>query len=343
MEPGTGGWCKKSVKQIAATAAIGAALASICLVVCTGAVGAVRTAACTNPHVREHISLPGTPWAAASALGSVWVLTRDGQTGAVVRVDTSGGKVVSRISVPLAPRAVAYGFGSLWVVGEGNGVRGSTLLRLDPDTGAITARIHDARFGVTLAVTRSAVWVGGGDATPRVVFLIDPSRNTVSRRVSLGKSTVMSLTAHGDQLWSAGSNGLVKVTSGAVARSVAVGATGSQSLSFAAAFAGGTVWAAQAGRGSTPTGQPGALVPISATTGKRGERIPLPIVPTAITAVGGNIWVAGVGAGPYVLLVDPVTRRVQQVPIPGLPSGFVVANGQPWVLSREPNELVRVC
>ncbi len=329
-----------------------AALALVVLAVSADAATAATSVAvvCNAPQVRERIALSGTPQAAISAGGSTWVLTRDGQAGSVIRVDPIGGtaQVVIRVSLP--PWSFGYGFGSLWVVGQKEGMRGVTLLRIDPAAGRIVARVQDTHFGLSLAVTSSAVWLSGGETAVHRVYGIDPRLNRVTRIVLLGKATTMSLQARGDQLWSAGWHGLVKIVRGNVVATARIRPDGTKSLSFGVAFAGGTVWSAQAGGESFP-GRPGALVPISAATGRpNGELLPVPLAPTTVTAAAGDLWVAAVydigttgTLGPYVLRVDPARHRVQQVPVPGLPRGFVVIDGHPWVLIRDPAALVRVC
>jgi hypothetical protein len=275
-------------------------VAALGLVVVLAVSPAAATAAtsvavvCSAPHVRERIALSGTPQAAISVGGSTWVLTRDGQAGSVIRFDPIGGtaQVVIRLSLP--PWSLGYGFGSLWVVGQKERTHGVTLLRIDPAAGRIVARVQDRHFGLSLAVTSSAVWLSGGESALHRVYGIDPRLNKVTRIVTLGKATTMSLQAHGDQLWSAGWQGIVKIVRGNVVTAVHVRPNGTKSLSFGVAFAGGTVWSAQAGGENFP-GRPGALVPISAATGRpNGERVPVPLAPTAVTAAAGDLWVAAV-------------------------------------------------
>ncbi len=231
-----------------------AALALVVLAVSADAATAATSVAvvCNAPQVRERIALSGTPQAAISAGGSTWVLTRDGQAGSVIRVDPIGGtaQVVIRVSLP--PWSFGYGFGSLWVVGQKEGMRGVTLLRIDPAAGRIVARVQDTHFGLSLAVTSSAVWLSGGETAVHRVYGIDPRLNRVTRIVLLGKATTMSLQARGDQLWSAGWHGLVKIVRGNVVATARIRPDGTKSLSFGVAFAGGTVWSAQAGGESFP-------------------------------------------------------------------------------------------
>jgi hypothetical protein len=238
-----------------------AALALVVLAVSADAATAATSVAvvCNAPQVRERIALSGTPQAAISAGGSTWVLTRDGQAGSVIRVDPIGGtaQVVIRVSLP--PWSFGYGFGSLWVVGQKEGMRSVTLLRIDPAAGRIVARVQYTHFGLSLAVTSSAVWLSGGETAVHRVYGIDPRLNRVTRIVLLGKATTMSLQARGDQLWSAGRHGLVKIVRGNVVAMARIRPDGTKSLSFGVAFAGGTVWSAQAGGESFP-GRPGAPV-----------------------------------------------------------------------------------
>src|SRR5262249_30791373 len=86
------------------------------------------------------------------------------------------------ISVGSAPYNVAYGFGSLWVPVD------REVVRLDPATGAIQARVPvGARpWGVTFGA--DVVWVGNLDN--QMVAAIDPRTNSVGRQFRLPRPPV---------------------------------------------------------------------------------------------------------------------------------------------------------
>jgi DNA-binding beta-propeller fold protein YncE len=94
----------------------------------------------------EVIAVPGGVW-----LGS-WDL------GEIFRVDAQTGRITAKTTVGLpqfSPYSMAYGAKSLWVTDFGDNL----LLRLDPATGHLRARIHLPAGVRTLAVAGSYVWV----------------------------------------------------------------------------------------------------------------------------------------------------------------------------------------
>jgi streptogramin lyase len=103
------------------------------------------------------------------------------------------------IRVGDAPYNVAAGFGSVWVTVLGG------LVRVDPATGAVVARIMVGGRPWGVAVGEGAVWVGNQyDGT---VARVDPATNTVAWRVmlttSLGQASPVGVAAGGGSVWAA--------------------------------------------------------------------------------------------------------------------------------------------
>jgi virginiamycin B lyase len=103
------------------------------------------------------------------------------------------------IRVGTDPYNVAAGFGSVWVTIAGG------LVRLDPATGAVLARIGVAGRPWGVAIGEGAVWVGNyGDGT---VARVDPATNTVAWRVrldnALGQASPVGVAAGGGSVWAA--------------------------------------------------------------------------------------------------------------------------------------------
>jgi streptogramin lyase len=171
-------------------------------------------------------SAPYNLWAGAGSLWSV-----DDQAGEVVRIDPVARKVTQRIPVgdgaadlvfrgrrvwvinhrdrglvlidaatnkprrlttvagPV-PERMAWAAGSLWVTG-----RGTDLLRLDPETGAVKATIEIGVGGIDVVVAAGAVWVPTRNAVadprgfPTMTWLrrVDPATGKVTTPVRTSK------------------------------------------------------------------------------------------------------------------------------------------------------------
>jgi len=98
------------------------------------------------------------------------------------------------ISVGSAPYNVAYGFGSLWVPVDGE------VVRLDPATGAIQARVRVGARSWGVAFGPDVVWVGNLDN--QTVAGIDPTTNSVRRQFRLPGAPV-GVAFGGGALWAA--------------------------------------------------------------------------------------------------------------------------------------------
>jgi virginiamycin B lyase len=103
------------------------------------------------------------------------------------------------ITVGTAPLNVASGFGSVWVAVSGG------LVRLDPATGAVVARISTGRRPWGVAVGEGTVWAG--DWNDGTVARVDPATNTVVWRVTLntglGQGSPVGVAAGGGSVWAA--------------------------------------------------------------------------------------------------------------------------------------------
>ncbi len=113
--------------------------------------------------------------------GVLWMATFP--DGELLRIDPQTGSVRQRIALPGCPMLgrQSYAFGSLWV-SLGFCGDNSLVLRLNPKTGAVTARVK-AIAGGSISVGNGAVWVGGGDGT---IDRIDPTTLTATPWTELG-------------------------------------------------------------------------------------------------------------------------------------------------------------
>jgi hypothetical protein len=106
--------------------------------------------------------------AVSGGAGDAWVDDRWHER--LLRIDHRTGAVIARL--PVRGRlALAEGAGSVWALesggGYGRGLRGP-LLRIDPRSNRVTARIPLPALGFAVTVAKDGVWVWGPDHVMRV-------------------------------------------------------------------------------------------------------------------------------------------------------------------------------
>ena len=111
--------------------------------------------------------------------GSAWVSNFHDDSLTVVRPGTAHTETVE---VPGGPLGVAAGAGAIWVVTYFN----RKLVRIDPDTRRVVARIPLGAGPLSVAVGGGSVWVTNRDA--RAVSRIDPATDRVVSLVRLESS-----------------------------------------------------------------------------------------------------------------------------------------------------------
>ena len=176
------------------------------------------------------------PWAVAAGAGGVWIT--DGSR-LLRRADPATGHIVRSYDVGAPIGGVAVGEGGVWAI---NGPSAS-VLRIDPRSGAVTARIQivaDARYGspypIAVAAGLGSVWVLNANAAS--VTRIDPAQESVTATIPLGIERVPRRLAVGaGAAWVADTDGtlaridastntLTTTTVGASLYDVGVGAGG---------------------------------------------------------------------------------------------------------------------
>jgi len=137
------------------------------------------------------LSLDGNPRGLAVAEDAVWVALGNGK---IARVDPA----INQVSVVIGPGAgsfpedVVVGAGAAWVADT------TAVLRIDPTTNQIVARIPTGAFPSDLAVGENAVWVANqGDGT---LARIDPNTNQVATTIKVG-DFVTSVVAGAGAVW----------------------------------------------------------------------------------------------------------------------------------------------
>ncbi len=114
--------------------------------------------------------------------GRAWVINH--RDRGLVAIETSTNSVRRLATVPGdAPERMAWESGSLWVTG-----RGTDLLRLDPDTGAVQATIEIGAGGIDVVAAAGSLWVPARNAatdrrgfpTMSVLRRVNPAEGSVT-------------------------------------------------------------------------------------------------------------------------------------------------------------------
>jgi DNA-binding SARP family transcriptional activator/ABC-type branched-subunit amino acid transport system substrate-binding protein len=203
------------------------------------------------------------PWSIAAGAGGIWIT--DGSS-MLRRAEPTNGKVVRSYDVGLPLNGLAVGEGAVWAISGSS----ATVLRIDPRTGRVAARIRivasrgtQSPYPIALAAGLGSVWVL--NATAASVTRIDPVQAGVTTTIPLGIERVPRRIAVGaGAAWVANADGTLAridaatndLTTTPIAPSlydVAVGARGVW-VSSGSAAAGGTLAAS-----ATAAGQAHAL------------------------------------------------------------------------------------
>ncbi|HEX8858851.1 MAG TPA: hypothetical protein VGC06_07095 [Actinomycetes bacterium] len=120
----------------------------------------------------------------ALGAGSLWVAAE--ASNQVVRVDQVSGLATGVIPVR-QPLGIAAGYGAIWVTSFGEH---PALLRIDPVSLRVTARISIGDIAATVAAGAGAVWVACGEGNGPSVQRVDPATGQVTARIGLASRVV---------------------------------------------------------------------------------------------------------------------------------------------------------
>ena len=272
------------------------------------------------------------------------------------------------IRVGRDPYNVAEGFGSVWITVSGG------LVRLDPTTGSVVARIDVVGRPWGVATGGGAVWIA--NETDGTVTRIDPGTNSIVWRVRLDQDPLPStnpvgVAFGGGSVWAA-DNGSDKVWRLDPSTGQILGVTHVGDSHEFVGFGEGRVWVSsengtvgrldpvsgnvdeliQAGADADFLGfSPGAIWVTNYRTDLLYRLDPAGAV-TAKYSIGGgaqgvafdgaSLWVAMYNRG-EVVRVDPNTGKVQRrVRIGVKPRGLAVAAGGVWVANSRSGTVSRI-
>jgi hypothetical protein len=202
---------------------------------------------------------------------------------------------------------VAAASDAVWVLNRSQPSGDAILVRVDPASDRVVARIAVGPDAVRVAAGDGSVWVLRSSPNGSDLVQVDPATNRVARTVPLGKSTRPArasgehhLLVAGGAVWVMNQAGILRVDPGSGRVKIVMGPDRYGPLSGLAA-AGGSVWAVA-----------GMVVqqirPEDGTIGWEDAPMELtPMIPSGLTAGAGALWVVGTG---FLARFDPDTRRV---------------------------------
>jgi streptogramin lyase len=259
----------------------------------------------------------GEPRPIIAAEGAIWV-ANTGYLAAsqILKIDPVTGrldKTLTLLPTPVQTVSFAAGQSSLWVLTNA-GIVGATdadtLLRIDPGTNRIVARIHVGNTGHGVAADSEGVWVVKSDGS---LLEIDTGSNTIARTIPVGNQA-SAVALSGGFVWVSDEVSGVVYRVNPKTEDVSTILLPGGADEIAADDAG--VWVVE--RAS------GAVVPIDPSSGEVRQPVRVGVQPAGIAIGAGYVWVADPGEG-SVYRIDPAS--------PQDPSVFPVgkAPGPAWV------------
>lgn len=223
------------------------------------------------------------------------------------------------------PVGLAWAGGSVWAASAGGG----EVVRIDPGSATITARVPVSGTPLRVAADEKMVWVSAFRSGH--VLAIDLASSQVVHDVTVGDGpegiavglgAVWVVRQNGRQLTRLDANGTVLGSTAldAEPRLVAIGAT--------------HVWVSNFGTGTLTRVEASGQNPRTSAKICDGAQ--------GLAIAAGIVWVTCTTAG-EVVAVDEATMAVRgRVPVPGEPDGIRVSGRDVWVVSTAGPTLVRI-
>jgi YVTN family beta-propeller protein len=278
---------------------------------------------------------------------------------------------VTSVRVGSQPDALTYLDGSLWVADYG----GSQVLRIDPHTGRVLARITVGSAPIWIDGDRTAIWVANYNAA--TVSRIDPHQNKVTKTIAVG-SQPEGLAITGHTLWVTNQlDGTISRIDIRTAHPIGTLRVGGEPIYITAD--GPRLWLtnadeqtfafhkvvrlnAQSGSATATRSlghlpfhavpafgsiwvsdyQDGVVYRLAPGSLATLARVPVGKNPDAVYADGTSIWVDNDGSA-SVSRIDPHTKTVTQVlRLPGAPRSMVRIGNTLWVAGFDDGVVYRV-
>lgn len=302
------------------------------------------------------VDIGGPPQALLSNAHSLWIAT----PSSIVRLNLHNGSTIARLPIPTdgVNAGLAVGAGSIWLAPTG-----SPLLRIDPSTNRVIARIPlgaerhgDPRpLGGGVAFAAGRVWVSRDSNQPRGdVISVNPRTNQAAARpVTVGSGPGTVVSAFGS-LWV--ENTSIVVGGNAPPQTYPAMSridprdrrVTTEPFSGTPATGFGSLWV-----GQSPGTDGAAVLRVNPATGQTLAQIDVPRV-VAIASGGGRVWAIAYprsrSAATFQPIkdtaalwqIDPRTNRVIGKPIHlplTQPDAIVVADRQLWIADYHSDKL----
>lgn len=286
------------------------------------------------------VELGGQPVDATLAGGSLWVAD---YSGAVIRVDRARREVRARVRLGRAVRSIAATAAGVWVATEpdADDSGGGRLVRLDPRTAAIDARLPLVAWGAALASGQQGLWSLDNQNDPELpprVRRLDPVQGATLTSASNG-STGVSIAVAPDAVWTLARDGAVTQldprTGRAVLRVSRVGDVADNGENALAADARGA-WVVNPGEGAVLHIQGGRVRSRIAVDGRA-----LPVLARS----GEQLWVATQDTtrdGYHLARIDAESSDISATVDLGMhrPNTLLPAPGGLWVVADDGTALL---
>jgi DNA-binding beta-propeller fold protein YncE len=144
-------------------------------------------------EVVSTVAVGKTPIFTTFGFGSVWVSNYDDDTVSVI---SPGSTSAETIRVEDGPLGIATGYGSVWVVCYWR----QQLLRIDPSSRRVVARIEIGRGPLSVAAGSGGVWVTNRDS--RTISRVDPRSNRIVAEIPIpSPASPYGIVTGGDAVW----------------------------------------------------------------------------------------------------------------------------------------------
>jgi DNA-binding beta-propeller fold protein YncE len=288
--------------------------------------------------------------AAGAAVGLAAALTDGGGATLVVRpnsvvaVDPKRDRVVSVTPVGLAPRGVTVSGNNVWVANSGDG----TLTKVDADSAKVLQNVGIGAEASELTIAAGSVWISTGiDNTLVKIDARTGGRLKTIRMPAASDASAYAVASGAGAIWVVSGDHLLKVdprtdtVQGDRCCSQRLRGVRVEAGSFRDVAVGlGGVWIADVLE---------EVLRVSPTSSQVTARVNLGVIPTALAAGYGSVWV-GSSSGPRLVVwrLQPATLRVEQTITIGAAASFLatvdvaVGMGSVWATNYDQGTLVRI-